>query len=617
MVLKTHAKPSIAQESAAWIFATSSDETKNGSALRTRLSAEVRRPIRLVQKRDQLRDLTRVVKETANEFGLSDEDVADALDYLRPWAILRRCCGSQMSASYRAVLHRTAPANASFCSKLDIAAVESEFLRSKIVLRFGRRSPAVLGLSCERDGKLAEGYCRAANAAIERERLPFNADLTYLNSRTLIWIDAWIDAWMERSSYRLLSQPRRLLWSPPLSGMGDQIKALVTAFWISLIENRRLEVVPGSVFGAVFSFGGADVRPTSSPDAHLADQKLALVTMGSRLMQRWADELHPENGSLHAERTTHVHEWNIGDQTASILKTGWLAALGVPGGARATELSAAVMHRRATELSAAVMHRLVRPVDTAPLRTMQAALTTRSTSARICLQMRTGIYWRSASKKKSALMSLRKAAKEANTNKDESNLAKVASSFFAVSTRAVPRINDAELLGIPGITNSLEDVSAFPKCASQIQAQEDRNLSWYASSDSVSLLGQMRSTYGSTVVTAPWRPQHTSAVQVLQYSQMAAEWQVLTDQCAHLVIGNSSFGLTAAAVAQTFRGASLHIIVDPVRNPNCSAHARYVYIANHPWISHRGGRPELSAVPRGVATAKGSKHPSLQGSKAP
>ncbi len=104
----------------------------------------------------------------------------DALDeYTRHWEVLRRCCGTQMSSSWRAALQGTAAdhGQAHACAAHDLDAVEAALMTTEVYRRFGARDKHLRSLSL-RDGDLNGSYCRWANEQVGRRALAFNADLS-------------------------------------------------------------------------------------------------------------------------------------------------------------------------------------------------------------------------------------------------------------------------------------------------------------------------------------------------------------------------------------------------------------------------------------------------------
>ena len=93
---------------------------------------------------------------------------------------------------------------------------------------------------------------------------------------------------------------------------GDQVKSLVSAFWLSLLEARRLERIPGDPTPLdMISFGGADTGasvPRAELKRLLANRHLALVTRAdekltvTNLLTRWETQLRPANGTLRHRR---------------------------------------------------------------------------------------------------------------------------------------------------------------------------------------------------------------------------------------------------------------------------------------------------------------------------
>ena len=519
------------------------------------------------------------------------------------------------------------------------------------------------------------------------------------------WVDSWVDSWIDRQ--RNLSQPR-LLWSPPISGIGDQLKSLVTVFWLSLLERRRLELVPGVQLSEVISFGGADVQASQPAEyiaATLANPNFALVTViegtsKTNLMKMWA-QLH-ENPASSA--VYHIDQQNIGDKTDNIFKFGWFAAAGINKSMRPTDLTACVLHRLVTFNESLALHRMplqhraaamshsaatvpalfaarnadrsetsapasampVTPLrewllrhamlnekivdntvhmleeeevlSVADLRILTAkqlssltakmkpatgvkitnVLQARATASDapegpvpppaltesalmppallvaqrplICMQIRTGKLIETQDH-------LRERFKEFMTFRaqDGTKTAKILDTTRAElhASKGIPRVQDAEMLSAHSTINfTAEDVPAFIQCAQQIEHTLGETAEWFVTTDSTSLQQHMKGAFGEKVTTAPWGPRHIqdASVHSSTYVQMLAEWRLLADECDHLIVTKkSSFGLTAAAVAQTLRRASVHLIehamyIEP--NLPCTAHAQYIDLAQMEMLRH-------------------------------
>ena len=112
-------------------------------------------------------------------FDLSDGQVAELIEYITPWSVLRRCCGTQMSATYRAILQTLNTTSTSPCSTYDIDEAERFVMHHRLSRVLGHHILSFNRLS-DNDGAFTGDYCRRASSAISTMKLPFNADLTHL-----------------------------------------------------------------------------------------------------------------------------------------------------------------------------------------------------------------------------------------------------------------------------------------------------------------------------------------------------------------------------------------------------------------------------------------------------
>lgn len=377
--------------------------------------------------------------------------------------------------------------------------------------------------------------------------------------------------------------------------MGDQIKALVTIFWFSLVEGQRLELVPRIMrkrlsLSDVILFGGADVEATLSTRdiaTALADPRSAVVTRAypahpptSDMMFRWAQFHRYRNFS---RTTSHIDGWNLGDLTADAFQEGLLAAAGIN----------TTQPARLADLSSCVMRGLLAPKYTSDFRLYserRSTSTNREDKRRrplICMQIRTGklmnqklMSWMKNITIKSPLGGFELQPARAGLH----------------STTSTPRVQDAEMLGASVVNITVDEVPAFIRCAMQIEHALDKDGRWFVTTDSASLRSSMVRSYGSKVLFAPWSPSHTAdadaSEQTLELTQALDEWRTLADDCDHLIVTNkSSFGLTAAAVAQAFRSASVNLISNArdLGHHDCSPRTQYIEFAGFPMIGHHRG----------------------------
>ena len=181
-VYKFHERPTIPVEATRerlWVFATGFDADWNTTVdERDAIESHLGWPVRLTQQPAELRrrGWEHFATKYADAFRLTMPQ-RDALgEYTRHWEVLRRCCGTQMSSSWRAALQGAA-ADRHACAAHDLDAVEAALMTTEVYRRFGARDKHLRSLSL-RDGDLNGSYCRWANEQVGRRALAFNADLS-------------------------------------------------------------------------------------------------------------------------------------------------------------------------------------------------------------------------------------------------------------------------------------------------------------------------------------------------------------------------------------------------------------------------------------------------------
>jgi len=463
------------------------------------------------------------------------------------------------------------------------------------------------------------------------------------------------------------SVKRRILWAPPLSGMGDQLNALITMFWLSLLSRRRLELVPGTegvITTSLLGLAGAKVELTSRRNglmAMLADAKLSLAQNRSKLeannnaasihacMHMGDSECHKGalqrmvNMALGNLPDVVLNRVNVGDQTAAFLRSGFVSAATLHSAfhpkwiqmdptSRDHGDNVVPLFSNATTLSACVLHALARPVDprhfnelksridrhaeifalkvasSAKSNTQDGAVASSKLPPRICLQIRTGHLAdlrgggpSSSSKDFLRLLDADKHANKSQTSgqrlkedcKKQKNLA--ACKRAGAATRALLRPADAEMLGLqlqPNLTTM--DVVSFLNCARDIEADLGQQAQYFISTDSDSLRRSFCDYQSQKIVTSNWPPVHTSMVSAGEQEalQMLAEWSVLAHHCDHLIVSVSSFGLTAAEVAQSFGHASVVVQRNgrsshgQTPSTQCTVNSQLPNITEMPWLMH-------------------------------
>jgi hypothetical protein len=98
-------------------------------------------------------------------FNVSVQDMTDVARYMEVWEVLRLCCGSQMSKSYRSKLTGKSSAPHK-CDMYDISAVEEALLRTSIVRRFSAFPNLMQTLKkvSSEDSLLDGTYCERCDA---------------------------------------------------------------------------------------------------------------------------------------------------------------------------------------------------------------------------------------------------------------------------------------------------------------------------------------------------------------------------------------------------------------------------------------------------------------------
>ena len=79
----------------------------------------------------------KIVEDYRPFFDITDDEFSDVVQYVRAWDVLRRCCGPQMSADYRARLYNDTryvphrgPGSVDYdsCEMYDVDAIERELV---------------------------------------------------------------------------------------------------------------------------------------------------------------------------------------------------------------------------------------------------------------------------------------------------------------------------------------------------------------------------------------------------------------------------------------------------------------------------------------------------------
>ena len=127
----------------------------------------------------------RIILDYAAIFGQNDNSTAvfEVVEFMRLWSILRRCCGPQMSAGYRARLYDNAfkarnknigPGNIAYdaCELYNISAVELSLVNTALF----KRCPSVRSIlqSGIRWAKLNGTFCKRYEVAAKKAHSKFN-----------------------------------------------------------------------------------------------------------------------------------------------------------------------------------------------------------------------------------------------------------------------------------------------------------------------------------------------------------------------------------------------------------------------------------------------------------
>ncbi|XP_053391464.1 uncharacterized protein LOC128554240 [Mercenaria mercenaria] len=192
-VIKTHNMNDNALRSLpsdSWIFTTSSNsftsEKQQQFDLNQRKIKELKlkcpytADIETVSKRGHF-----IVYEYQSIFGVSNEQIMKALEYLRYWDILRLCCGKQMSADWRNRLsprkkyrmhHDPHSSTYPACEMYSISEVENLLIKTYVFQRFAHISSLhdIIGKPSNVDGEINGHYCEQCNRNISIHHLHFN-----------------------------------------------------------------------------------------------------------------------------------------------------------------------------------------------------------------------------------------------------------------------------------------------------------------------------------------------------------------------------------------------------------------------------------------------------------
>lgn len=97
-------------------------------------------------------------------FNLTSTQVRDLVNYMRPWAELRRCCGVQASRTYQDSL-RSGKEGHHHCFEVDVPLLEKRLARSALGQKFSRLLYVSALEYATGQPALGRGYCRQWKAA--------------------------------------------------------------------------------------------------------------------------------------------------------------------------------------------------------------------------------------------------------------------------------------------------------------------------------------------------------------------------------------------------------------------------------------------------------------------
>ena len=177
-----------------WIFMTTSKNLS--SRKRTRFedskqwveSQGIRIPL-IVEVESLVNRSHEVIYDYQNYFGITDDKVQLAAEYLRYWDIIRLCCGRQMSASWREHLttsnsfklkHIGNGTENHFCQHYNISEVETKLMQTYVYRHFSHipSLQSIIGRPSNVDDDLDGTYCERCNYNIATKHLLFNDNCT-------------------------------------------------------------------------------------------------------------------------------------------------------------------------------------------------------------------------------------------------------------------------------------------------------------------------------------------------------------------------------------------------------------------------------------------------------
>ena len=150
-----------------WLFCSA--QTATGAAT---LAKRTRRPVRHVQLMAAVeRRGAGVATDYQSLLNLTAVQLDELLDYIRPWsAVLRQCCGAQMSKSWhRALVGNQSATLPHACASHDLDGAEAAVVASAVFRRFHAAVPTLRRVSTM-DGELTGRSCTCRNRWVAQTR---------------------------------------------------------------------------------------------------------------------------------------------------------------------------------------------------------------------------------------------------------------------------------------------------------------------------------------------------------------------------------------------------------------------------------------------------------------
>ena len=130
-VLKTHTGrdrwPQNVTDGSTWVFATARDDHEAFGVYVKDVQVKY---VQVLQNLKE-RGIT-LLRDYQPFFGFSQSGMYHLVSYIRLWDVLRICCGSQMSSSWRAALVNMARNTTHYCAQYDLDVIETKLLQTRV-----------------------------------------------------------------------------------------------------------------------------------------------------------------------------------------------------------------------------------------------------------------------------------------------------------------------------------------------------------------------------------------------------------------------------------------------------------------------------------------------------